>query len=180
MALLKMAGVSHFVAVALLLLGVLSCTPPASASNPFKLFSWGPSQASCASHAGRMLKVIAYSDTQKGEHETQGYNKDTNANVAGPFATRDLPPFSALLAKTVTGLTPEQLSVTYWAPGAYLISWVSSSTAGCVLFLLDALWPPGFLCCTLCINDPCNVMSVQQLCNTLLFTEKPACTAARA
>lgn len=136
---LKMAGVSHFVAVALLL-GVLCSTPPAAASNPFKLFSWDSTQAS--HNAGRLLKVIAYSDTQKGEHETQGYNKDTNANVAGPFATRDLPPFSVLLAKTATGLTPEQLSVTYWAPGAYLISWVSSTGteyAGCFSLLLDAL-----------------------------------------
>lgn len=73
--------------------------------------------------SGRALKVIAVSDTQSSEHESQGYTLKTDAAVAGPFATRDLPPFSMMTAKMVTGLTPEQLSVTYWAPGAYLIAY---------------------------------------------------------
>lgn len=103
----------------------LLCCAQSSAAFGF-WFPWGSTKAS--SPSGRALKVIAYSDTQKGEHETQGYNKDTDANIYGPFQMPDLPPYSTLLAKTVTGLTPEQLSVTYWAPGAYLISWVSRCT----------------------------------------------------
>lgn len=77
--------------------------------------------------AGRALKFDAESDTQTEEHETRGYTKDTNANVSGPFMTADLPPWDVMLARKVTGLTPEQLSVTYWAPGAYLVSWTTGT-----------------------------------------------------
>jgi hypothetical protein len=73
------------------------------------------------------LKLDAVSDTQTSEHETQGYTNDTNANVSGPFMTADLPPWDVMLARKVAGLTPEQLSVTYWAPGAYLVSWTTGT-----------------------------------------------------
>lgn len=98
------------------------CVSFASASWPERSFS---SQKAPSHDLGRALKVIAVSDTQSSKHESQGYTLKTDAAVAGPFATRDLPPFSMMTAKMVTGLTPEQLSVTYWAPGAYLISWAT-------------------------------------------------------
>jgi hypothetical protein len=84
------------------------------------------------SHAGRALRVEANSDTQTSDHETRGYSLKTDANAEGPFATRDLPPYSPKTAKTARGLTPEQLSVTYWAPGAYLISWATGTAQVCV------------------------------------------------
>jgi hypothetical protein len=56
--------------------------------------------------------------------------------------TPDLPPWDVMLARKVAGLTPEQLSVTYWAPGAYLISWTTGTEQVgplhcCEGFLLD-------------------------------------------